>query len=60
VILAVVQDLGVSSAAGVQNLLEKAVEHGDTFVHDNTTGLSIDLLAETVCGLPANNGTSER
>ena len=60
VILAVVQDLGVSSAAGVQNLLDKAVEHGETFVHDNTTGLSIDLLAETVSGLPANNGTSKR
>lgn len=58
VILAVVQDLGVSSAAEVQNLLEEAVEHGETFVHDNTTGLSIDLLRETVSGLPANNGTN--
>ena len=57
VILAVVQDLGVSSAAGVQNLLESAVEHGETFVHDNVTGLSIDLLAETVSGLPGNNDT---
>jgi len=58
VILAVVQDLGVSSAADVQNLLETAVEHGETFVHDNATGLSIDLSRETVSGLPTSNGTS--
>jgi hypothetical protein len=60
VILAVVQDLGVSSAAEVQNLLEAAIEHGETFVQDNSTGLSIDLLNERVTGLPAQNGTRNR
>ena len=59
VILAVVQDLGVSSAVDVQKLLEAAVERGETFVHDNATGLSIDLLKETVNGLPAQNTTKQ-
>jgi hypothetical protein len=52
VILAVVQDLGVTAAAGVQQMLELAIEHGTAVVSDAASGLKIDLSAETVSGLP--------
>ena len=52
VILAVVQDLGVSQAAGVQQLMESAIGHGINVIQDPSTGLTIDLLNETVSGLP--------
>ena len=52
VILAVVQDLGVTSAASIQQLLESAIVRGVTLVHDATSGLVIDLSGETVSGLP--------
>lgn len=51
-ILAVVQDLGVTSAASIQQLLESAIVRGVTLVHDATSGLVIDLSGETVSGLP--------
>jgi hypothetical protein len=51
VILAVVQDSGVSSGAGIQVLLQSAVNQGQTLVHDPSTGVTINLLAETVSGL---------
>ena len=51
-ILAVVQDFGVESAARLQQLLGSAIGRGTTFVQDPTSGLEIDLSAETVSGLP--------
>lgn len=51
VILAVVQDSGVSAGAGIQVLLQSAVNQGQTLIHDNSSGLTIDLLGEKVNGL---------
>lgn len=51
VILAVVQASGVSSAAGLQVLMESAINQGTTVVHDTALGLTIDLLGESVSGL---------
>ena len=52
VILAVVQDLGVTTAAGIQQLMESAIERGTNIVQDSALGLKIDLSGETVSGLP--------
>ena len=52
VILAVVQDLGVATAAGIQHLLEMAIERGTNVIQDAASGLKIDLSGETVSGLP--------
>ena len=52
VILAVVQDFGVSTAAAIQRLLESAIVHGTTLIQDSKSGLVIDLSGETVSGLP--------
>ena len=54
VILAVVQEFGVSQAAEVQQSLEAAIEHGITLVQDVATGLTINLGEFTVIGLPAS------
>jgi len=51
VILAVVQASGVSKAAIVQQELASAIDKGITVVQDGNTGITIDLLAETVEGL---------
>jgi hypothetical protein len=49
VILAVVQESGVASAASVQRLIQSAVNQGQTIV--NGSGLKIDLGKESVSGL---------
>ena len=51
VILAVVQASGVSKAAIIQQELASAIDKGITVVQDANTGMTIDLLAETVEGL---------
>jgi hypothetical protein len=51
VILAVVQESGVSKAAAVQQLLANAIAKGVAVIQDPTTGLTIDLSAETITGL---------
>lgn len=51
VILAVVQELGVSVAVGVQRLLQTAVQQGLSVV-DTGLGLTIDLFSQTISGLP--------
>ena len=54
VILAVVQDLGINSAAGLQQLLETAIEEGKSIVQDTSSGITVDLSALTISGLPRN------
>jgi hypothetical protein len=51
VILAVVQESGVASAAAIQRLLESAIDRGVNVIQDTVSGLTIDLSAETVSGL---------
>jgi hypothetical protein len=51
VILAVVQELGVVGAAGIQRLLQSAIEGGTTTISDAGSGIKIDLVKETVKGL---------
>jgi hypothetical protein len=54
VILAVVQDFGVRSAATIQRLLEEAVNRGTNTVQDSASGLTVDLSRLVVSGLPKN------
>jgi hypothetical protein len=54
VILAVVQESGVASAAAIQQLLESAIDRGVNVIQDTVSGLTIDLLAETVTGLQSD------
>lgn len=54
VILAVVQESGVSQAASIQQLLASAIGKGVAVVQDPNTGITIDLSAETVSGLNGN------
>jgi hypothetical protein len=51
VILAVVQESGVASAAAIQRLIESAIGRGVNVIQDTVSGLTIDLSAETVSGL---------
>ena len=51
VILVVVQEFGVQSAAKVQEELQSAVLGGNTVVRDSVTGLTIDLTTQTILGL---------
>jgi hypothetical protein len=50
VVLAVVQELGVVGAAGVQRLLQSAINSGQTIVNAGS-GIKIDLKGETLTGL---------
>jgi len=55
VLLAVVQESGVSKAAALQQLLASAIKAGVTLVQDTNSGITIDLSAETVVGLNTTN-----
>jgi hypothetical protein len=54
VILAVVQESGVASAVAIQQLMESAIDRGVNVIQDTVSGLTIDLLAETVTGLQSD------
>jgi len=51
-ILAVVQGFGVSEAADVQETMQLVINRGGTFVNDTAVGVAIDLLGQTITGLP--------